>query len=295
VISSAIENNPYLLPADLAGMRVGSLFARLECLEPLELRILLSHVLGLSRVQLVTHSEHVLSTENAYALYDAITRRQAGEPIAYLVGEKEFYGLPFYVTPSVLIPRPETELLVDLAIKKLPFNGNVLDLGTGSGAIAVAIAHARPDVRVTATDISQDAIDIAQRNAKHHLSSEDKINFLKGDWFIPLKPDCRYDLIVSNPPYIAGQDEHLQQGDLRFEPKHALTDGADGLSALRIIVKETALHLEPDGWLLVEHGYNQAGEVRSLLEKQGFMHVQSWQDIAGIERISGGQWVKENG
>jgi release factor glutamine methyltransferase len=266
------------------GMTVGALL-RLDRLDALERRILVSHALGLSRVQLITQSERVLTRSETIAVSTLFERRLAGEPIAYIIGEREFYGLSFNVTPDVLIPRPETELLVELAIEKAPPDGSVLDLGTGSGAIAVAIAHARPDLTVTVLDRSLPALQIAQRNAERHQAS---LRIVHSDWYAALG-DQHFDVIISNPPYIVANDVHLAQGDLRFEPVDALTDHADGLSALRIITAGAPAHLKPGGCLMMEHGYDQAEAVRALLSHAGFIEVQSWQDLAGIERVSGGQ------
>jgi release factor glutamine methyltransferase len=253
-------------------------------LDPLETRILIMHALQLSRVQLITRAERLLNQEEAQRLTALFQRRIQGEPIAYIVGNREFYGLAFAVTPAVLIPRPDTELLVDLALQRLPQNGRVLDLGTGSGAIAIAIAHTRPDASVTALDVSADALEIARRNAATHGVN---VNFLLSDWYDALTGQ-RFDIIVANPPYIVAGDAHLSQGDLRFEPLAALTDHADGLSALRSIIAGAAAQLESGGWLLVEHGYDQAANVRDLLAAQGFGDLQSWKDLTGIERASGG-------
>lgn len=252
---------------------------------PLETRILLGAALGLSRVQLITQSERRLTAGEAARLQALLERRRSGEPIAYLTGQREFYGLEFQVTPDVLIPRPETELLVELAVERLPRAGRLLDMGTGSGAIPVAVAHARQDAAVTATDISHAALAVARANALRHHA---RVHFLHGDWFDALS-GAQFDVIVSNPPYIAAHDAHLQQGDLRFEPRHALTDHADGLSALRSIVAGAPGHLKPGGWLLTEHGYDQAAAVRALLAGRGYEDVQSWRDLAGIERVSGGR------
>ena len=253
-------------------------------LVPLENRILAGHALGLSRIQLITQSQRVLTAEEAQRLADLFQRRLDGEPIAYIVGEREFYGLPFYVSPGVLIPRPETELLVELVLERLPENGSVLDMGTGSGIIAVAIAHARPDAKVVALDISPAALEIARRNASRHGVD---IDFLQSDWYAALG-DAHFDLIVANPPYIVKDDVHLSQDDLRFEPVDALTDHGDGLLALRAIASGSSDHLVPAGWLLMEHGYDQAEAVRELLTGQGFSEVQSWRDLAEIERVTGG-------
>lgn len=252
----------------------------------LEARILIGHALGLSRIQLITQSAQVLDDTETVQIKDLFQRRQLGEPIAYLTGTREFYGLPLKVSPAVLIPRPETELLVELAMQYLPPAGRLLDMGTGSGAIAIAVAHERPDVSVTALDISTAALEIAQWNAEHqHLD----VTFLCSDWFAALDPSNRYDVIVSNPPYIVAGDQHLTEGDLRFEPADALTDHADGLSALRTLCKHAAHYLSPHGYLLMEHGYDQATAVRDLLTATDFAEVASWRDLAGIERVSGGR------
>ncbi len=265
-----------------AGATLGTVLKR-PPIAPLEARILLAHALQLSRVQLITQSERALTGEEATSLSALFQRRISGEPIAYLVGEREFFGLPLHTTPDVLIPRPETELLVELALDRLPPNGRVLDMGTGSGAIAIAIAHMRPDACVTALDVSKAALDVARRNAARHGA---QVEFLCSNWFNALTLE-QFDIIVANPPYIVEADPHLSQGDLRFEPIDALTDHADGLSALRCIIDGAPNHLAPSGWLLMEHGYNQAPAVQELLVKQGFHEAQSWKDLAGIERISG--------
>ncbi len=267
-----------------AGASIGRLQAALP-LDALENRILLCHALGLSRVGLITQSERALTQEEADQLAALVRRRLDGEPIAYIVGEREFFGLPFKVSPAVLIPRPDTELIVELALERLPPNGRMLDMGTGSGAIAVACAHARRDASVTALDLSMDALAIARANA---AANGAQVRFLRSDWFGAVG-DERFALIASNPPYIAAHDAHLSQGDLRFEPAGALTDHADGLSALRSIVDGAPAHLLAGGWLLLEHGYDQAGAVRALLDARGFAEVQSWRDLPGIERVSGGR------
>jgi release factor glutamine methyltransferase len=267
-----------------AGTTIRQLLAALP-LDPLENRILLCHALGISRVSLITQSERALNGEEAARLDALVQRRLAGEPIAYIVGEREFFGLPFRVGPGVLIPRPDTELIVELSLERLPPRGRLLDMGTGSGAIAVACAHARRDASVTALDLSEDALAIARANA---AANGAQVRFLQSDWFSAIGEE-RFELIASNPPYIAAGDEHLSQGDLRFEPVGALTDHADGLSALRIIIDGAPGHLVPGGWLLLEHGYDQAEAVRALLAARGFLDVQSWRDLAGIERVSGGR------
>lgn len=269
-------------------LEAGATLARLQAtlpLDALENRILLCHALGLSRVGLITQSERVLTLDEAARVAALVQRRLDGEPIAYIVGEREFFGLPFKVSPAVLIPRPDTELIVELALERLPQGGRLLDMGTGSGAIAVACAHGRRDAQVTALDVSADALAIARANAAANGAT---VRFLHSDWFAAVAGE-RFELIASNPPYIASGDAHLGQGDLRFEPTGALTDHADGLSALRTIVAGAPGHLASGGWLLLEHGYDQAAAVRALLDGRGFLEVQSWRDLAGIERVSGGR------
>lgn len=253
-------------------------------LDPLENRILLCHALRLTRVQLITQSERQLSAAEAETLAALLARRLRGEPIAYIIGQREFYGLDLRVSPDVLIPRPDTELLVELALERLPQGGSALDMGTGSGAIAVAIAHTRPDAQVTALDASPAALAIARENASTH---QVRVRLLESDWYGALEEGQPFDLIVSNPPYIVAGDIHLSQGDLRFEPVDALTDHADGLSDLRTIIEGAPAHLKAGGWLLMEHGYDQAAAVRALLTGSGWRDVQSWRDLAGIERVSG--------
>lgn len=213
-------------------------------------------------------------------------RRAAGEPIAYLTGACEFYGLEFRVTPSVLIPRPETELLVDLVLERLPGAGRarVLDLGTGSGCIAVTLAHLRPRLEVWAADASPAALEVARDNARRLDAT---VRLLRSDWLAALAGE-RFDLILANPPYVAAGDPHLSQGDLRFEPASALVAGEDGLNDIRRIVAAAPAHLVPGGWLLFEHGYDQGQRCRTLLAQAGFARVASWRDLAGIERVSGG-------
>jgi len=271
-------------PAITAGMRIDALL-RQPPLAALEMRLLLGHALGLSRVQLITQSERTLTAAEAAALGALLQRRLAGEPVAYLLGTREFFGLAFEVTPAVLIPRPETELLVELALQRAAHGARVLDMGTGSGAIAVALAQARPDLRVSALDASAAALAVARRNAARHQAG---VRFLQGDWYGALAHGERFDVIVANPPYIVAGDAHLAQGDLRFEPIDALTDHADGLSALSTIIAGAGAHLHTGGWLLMEHGYDQAPAVRARIAAAGLAEAQSWLDLAGIERVSGG-------
>jgi release factor glutamine methyltransferase len=268
-----------------AGTSLQELQASLP-LDPLENRILLCHATGLSRVQLITRADQALSEAEAGRLAELVRRRLAGEPIAYIVGKREFFGLDFAVSEAVLIPRPDTELIVELAIERLPPRGRLLDMGTGSGAIAVSVAHSRRDAAVTALDVSEAALAVARGNA---ASNQVAVRFLRSDWFGALDAGETFELIASNPPYIAAGDIHLSEGDLRFEPAGALTDHADGLSALRIIIGGAVNHLAPGGWLLLEHGYDQAAAVRALLDAGGYLDVQSWRDLGGIERVSGGR------
>ena len=265
----------------------------------IEVQCLLQAVLQVNRAYLLTHPEQTLDAEQ-HAHYAALfERRLSGEPLAYILGEREFYGLNFRVTPATLIPRPDTELLVELVLARIPqpppqpspasgrgSKFQVLDLGTGSGAIALSIAHARPDIEVTAVDASQEALDVARENARRLNLGNARL--LRSDWFSALAGE-RFDLIVSNPPYIAEGDAHLAQGDLRFEPRDALASGADGLDDIRRIVAGAKEHLDAGGWLLFEHGYDQAGRVRELLGAAGYAEVFSARDLAGIERVSGGQ------
>jgi release factor glutamine methyltransferase len=267
---------------------------RASPLPPLEARILLTHVLGWRHTQLITRSEDLLDGTVVEQYLALETRRVAGEPVAQLVCAREFFGLEFEVTPDVLIPRPETELLVDTALTAMEniARPRVLDLGTGTGAIAVAIASMRPDARVWALDRSAEALAVATRNAARLLDAKrpgGAVVLQQSDWYDSLDTALRFDVIVSNPPYIASGDPHLSEGDLRFEPRGALTDEADGLSAIRQIVAGAPARLATNGVLWIEHGYDQAEAVRDLLAAQAFTQVRSEQDLAGIERISGGR------
>lgn len=250
-------------------------------------RMLLQNVLNVSHAHLIAHSDLELTSEQAQTFRLMTRRRVRGEPVAYLVGKCEFYDLDFKVTPAVLIPRPETELLVDLALKRIPTDHpcKVLDLGTGCGAIAIAIAKHRPLANITAVDFSADAVAVARINAgRLHVSN---LRIIEADWFDGLVEE-RFDLIVSNPPYVAGGDPHLTQGDLRFEPRTALTTGGDGLDCIRFIILSAAAHLVAGGMLLLEHGYDQAEACGQLLDKAGFGGVFCRLDLAGIMRVSGG-------
>lgn len=251
-----------------------------------EARLLLQHVLGVSHAELAARPERTLSAEDSAGFAELVRRRLAGEPVAYLLGEAEFYSLELRVTPDVLIPRPETELLVDVGLEKMRGRPcRILDLGTGSGCVAVALATHLPQAQVTAVDVSPAALAVALGNAARHGAA---LRLVQGDWFAALDGE-RFDLIVSNPPYIAERDAHLAQGDLRFEPRHALASGPDGLDAIRRIVAGAPGHLLPGGWLFFEHGYDQAAAVEALLNQAGFSQIQHHDDLAGIARVAGGQ------
>jgi release factor glutamine methyltransferase len=253
-------------------------------------QMLLLHVLGRAghdRAWLLAHDDAALSPAQAEAFTSLTARRLAGEPVAYLTGRKAFYGLELAIDARVLDPRDDTETLVDWALELLPPGrpARVLDLGTGSGAIALALAAERPQADVWAVDASADALAVARANAaKLDLT----VTFRHGDWLTPLAGE-RFDLIVSNPPYIAEGDAHLPA--LAHEPLQALVSGADGLDDIRRIITAAPAHLTPGGWLLLEHGWNQATAVRDLLAAGGFTQVQSRRDLGGVERCSGGQWL----
>jgi len=259
----------------------------------LEAEILLAFVLHKPRSHLYAWPEHKVESRQFEQYQQLITRRQRGEPIAYITGQREFWGLNLWVSPATLIPRPETEHLVEFALQKIPHNQpwHIADLGTGSGAIALAIAYERPNCTITATDISNHALDIAKLNAQQ--LGLPNIRFIQGNWYEPLAHH-KVDLIVANPPYIATNDPHLQQGDLPFEPAQALTSGADGLNDIRCIIAGAISHLRQDGWIFLEHGYNQGDAVTALLLDSGFHHVLCHQDYAQHERVSQGQWQPDH-
>lgn len=254
----------------------------------IEVQCLLQKVLQVQRVYLLTHPERELSAAEDAHYQRLLQRRLAGEPVAYILGEREFFGLPLKVTPATLIPRPDTELLVELAVQRIPVNEHcaVLDLGTGSGAIALAIAKNCPQAEVLACDASAAALKVAQENAR--ALKINNVSFVHSDWFAEVGLQ-KFLIIVSNPPYIAEEDPHLAQGDVRFEPSSALESGVDGLDDIRRIISEASGHLQPGGWLMLEHGYDQAAAVRGLLESAGYAEVFSARDLAGIERVSAGR------
>ncbi|CAG4883018.1 N5-glutamine methyltransferase, modifies release factors RF-1 and RF-2 [Georgfuchsia toluolica] len=252
-----------------------------------EARLLLCYLLGCSAAHIEAHREDELDSAVAENFRACVERRWQGVPIAYLMQTREFYGRPFAVTPAVLIPRPETELIVDTVLGKFEryAKPRVLDLGTGSGCLAITLALELPQAEVTAVDISRDALSIAAGNARQFGAT---VRLLESDWFSSIANE-QFDLIVSNPPYIAAGDPHLTQGDLRFEPSQALASGADGLDAIRHIAETAPAHLSAGGWLLFEHGYDQAERVRALLAATGYGSIEQRRDLAGIVRVSGGR------
>lgn len=256
-----------------------------KTLPRLELSLLLSLVVGQSRAWLMAHDDQTLSELEETRFLALESRRLAGEPVAYLLGRREFMGHEFLVSPAVLIPRPETEVLVEAVLAGLsPLSSpDILDLGTGSGAIAVSLALARPKARVLAIDISDDALSVAQTNA---ITLGAKVRFLQGRWFAPLGVNDQFDIIVSNPPYVRPGDPHLHQGDLRFEPTVALTDGVDGLDAYRQIIGGAPRHLRPEGRIWLEHGYDQSAAVSALLAASGFFEIKTLKDLAGHPRVT---------
>jgi release factor glutamine methyltransferase len=261
-----------------------------QSIDRLDARLLVEHLAPCSHADLIAHPQRLLAAAQEARLAGLLKRRAAGEPLAYLLGSAKFHGLEFLVTPAVLIPRPETELLVELAVRHLQGlpAPRIVDLGTGSGVVAVTIGDLCPAALVTAVDRSLLALEVACVNARRHSV---EVEFLAGDWYSPLG-DAAFDLIVANPPYVADGDPHLQQDGLPFEPQMALTDGVvggDGLACIRVIVDGAAQHLARGGGLLIEHGYNQAAEVRCLLQQAGLSDVATWTDLEGIERVSAGR------
>lgn len=267
-----------------------------EKLPTSEARLLLGYVLQKPLAWLLAHDDEVLDEARLSAFKTLVTRRAAGEPVAYLLGYREFFGREFLTTPATLIPRPETELLVERVIEKVSLkvgdgetaikhkSRRILDLGTGTGCIAITLALECPDASVFAIDANEATLNVAQANAQRLNAN---VRFLHSDWFAAVGGE-KFDLIVGNPPYIAAEDAHLLQGDLRFEPLAALASGANGLDAIRHIIATAPAYLNSAGELWLEHGYDQAEAVRELLDSAGFLHIEQHCDLAGIVRVSGG-------
>jgi release factor glutamine methyltransferase len=259
----------------------------------LDAELLLAHVLNVPRARFRSHPEDVPTEAQRSVYLELIERRARGEPLAYIVGYRDFWTLKLAVTPAVLVPRPETELLVERVLAVCTERvAKLVDLGTGSGAVALAIASERPEWQVTATDVSSEALAVARANAHSHGLT--RVEFLHGDWFEPLA-GRRFDVVVSNPPYIGADDPAMSSPTLRFEPRGALTPATlpatpDALSSLRTIIQSAPPHLEPGGWVLLEHGFTQAAQVARELVERGFRHVRSHRDLAGHERMTEGQW-----
>ena len=264
-----------------------------------EARRLLASLTGQPLTWFMAHGDDPADPDTTTRFQALAERRRAGEPLAYLLGQQEFYGRPFAVSPAVLIPRADTETLVETALEQLLLQRqqrravplSLLELGTGSGIIAITLALEAPDTEVHAVERSLEALAMAQQNAK--ALGANRIHWHAGSWWQALACPRRFDLIVSNPPYIAANDHHLQQGDLRFEPPQALAAGPDGLDDLRIIIGGAPAHLNPGGWLLLEHGYDQEAPVQALLRDAGFADVFTRRDLAGQPRVSGGRWLED--
>lgn len=255
----------------------------------LEAEILLCHVLNKNRAYIFAHPEKSLNPIQLEHFSQLVLRRTKGEPLAYITGNREFWSLSLKVNPSTLIPRHETERLVELALELIPNQPNtyLLDLGTGSGAISLALAKERPNWHIDACDFSHEALTVARENAQ--TNGIENVHFYQSDWFKSL-PQKRYHAIISNPPYIDKDDPHLSQGDLRFEPQNALVSGQEGFADLQYIIEHSPDYLLPGGLLLLEHGFEQKVRIRSILKKLGYINVQCWQDIQGHDRVSGG-WL----
>ncbi|TNG00127.1 MAG: peptide chain release factor N(5)-glutamine methyltransferase [Gammaproteobacteria bacterium] len=260
----------------------------------LDSQILLADTLGVDRAWLYAHADELLEPTAMAKFENAIQRREAGEPVAYITGVREFWSLPFKVTPATLIPRPETEHLVEfiLDLRHLPQQPRVLDFGTGSGAIAIALAHEKPTWKITAVDISEQALAVAEQNAL--LNKVKTIRFLSGDGFSPVSNE-RFDIIASNPPYVPEKDPHLGQGDVRYEPSQALVSGPDGLDCIRYLGKHAKDYLVDHGCLILEHGYDQGQAVRALFDEYGYSDITTTCDLNQQERLTSAYWNNRNG
>ena len=252
----------------------------------LDSEVLLAFILEENRTFLHTWPEQILSESQQQKFNTLIQRRKAGEPVAYIIGTQEFWSLNLKVSPDTLIPRPETELLVEQALQQIPKDSNwiILDAGTGSGAIALAIASERPACQLVATDISLANLCLAQSNAI--INNINNITFIAANWLKPFIADFQFDMVVSNPPYIVENDPHLQQGDVRFEPLRALTAGKNGLDDIKVIIQQAYTHIRPGGWLLIEHGYHQADDVIKLMKQQTYVSIEYLRDYGGQPRLS---------
>lgn len=259
----------------------------------LDAQILLGHILRQPRSYLIAHGEQTLSPDQLDQAESLLSQRLEGQPIAHLIGRREFWSRELEVSPDTLIPRPDTEITLELALEKIPTDApwSLLDLGTGTGALALMLALERPACEITATDISAQALAVAERN-RQRLGVEN-VCFLQGDWFAPLA-DIRFQLIVSNPPYIPEADPHLTQGDVRFEPRQALAAGPAGLDDLKKLIEQAPSHLHEGGWLVLEHGFDQAEIVGNLLKSHGFENLDCMNDLAGHSRASAGQHIKKS-
>lgn len=254
----------------------------------IEAQILLMHILGVNRAWLLAHATDVVPEQSVQDYTHLVQRRLQGEPVAYILGYREFFGLKLTVTSDTLIPRPDTETLVEAALQKIAGPMRVLDLGTGTGAIALAIASHAPQSQVTAVDASDRALKVAETN-RHSLQLAN-VSLLHSHWYSALAKQT-FDLIVSNPPYIEAADQHLSQGDLRFEPLSALAAGEDGLADIRQIIAQAPGYLNQGGWLMLEHGYNQADAVQNLYQTAGFAHIQTLRDLGDNPRVTLAQWL----